>query len=584
MPYILNKTNGSVLATVADGTINQSTDLTFVGKNYAGYGGFIDENFLHLLENFANKSQPPKAIVGQLWYDSSNKKLKVYDGSSFVSLAYTSYSSNGSSPTNLSTGDLWFDQSQNVLNVYTGAKWLPVGSGGTGGTGGGGGGGGSAVTLSTIKDPLGNDHYIAKHIVPVNSVDVVVAITSSEDINVSTSTSIYSNFPTLRKGITLADTDPDGKSATGTAFGSGYYFWGTSGSSLKLTDGTRNYDPGEFLLKDEYQAGLLNGLSLTNNDNGVLVGTGGVFRFHADHGNSEGKMTGVNATKISFNLQYNNTTTNILMIDGNSLIPGTGNNVPRVYLGNTNNRFANIYATTMTTVTLNSTNIVATAGAFNTVSGTFAGNLTGNVTGNLYGNIIGGVDGTGSSGVVTQLLTTGASSTAGTIRGRWAVESGSSISLITQSISAGAAATAGSITGKWSLSSGSSLQATYADLAERYAADAAYDFGTVLIVGGEKEVTVTTERASIAVAGIVSQNPAYMLNSEAGNDETHPYIALKGRVWCKVTGTVNKGDLLVTSNMAGVACVWQPGDDANAVIGKALGTSIGPVGLIEVKV
>ena len=67
MPYILNKTNGSVLATVADGTINQSTDLTFVGKNYAGYGGFIDENFLHLLENFANKSQPPKAIVGQLW-------------------------------------------------------------------------------------------------------------------------------------------------------------------------------------------------------------------------------------------------------------------------------------------------------------------------------------------------------------------------------------------------------------------------------------------------------------------------------------------------------------------------------------
>jgi hypothetical protein len=134
------------------------------------------------------------------------------------------------------------------------------------------------------------------------------------------------------------------------------------------------------------------------------------------------------------------------------------------------------------------------------------------------------------------------------------------------------------------LTGGSTLQATYADLAERYAADAVYDYGTVLVIGGDKEVTVTTERASVAVAGIVSQKPAYMMNSNAGNDKTHPYIALKGRVLCKVTGTVKKGDLLVTSNMAGVACAWQKGDDASAVIGKALESSVGPVGIIEVKV
>jgi hypothetical protein len=86
------------------------------------------------------------------------------------------------------------------------------------------------------------------------------------------------------------------------------------------------------------------------------------------------------------------------------------------------------------------------------------------------------------------------------------------------------------------------------------------------------------------VAGIVSQNPAYMMNSDAGNDKTHPYIALKGRVLCKVTGPVKKGDLLVTSNMAGVACAWEDGDDANAVIAKALESFVGPAGVIEVKV
>ena len=506
MPYILNKTNGQLLTTVQDGSINQSTSLTFVGKNYAGYGGFIDTNFLHLLENFANNSQPPKAIIGQLWYDSVNKKLKVYDGTSFVSIAYTSSSSNGSPPTNLTTGDLWFDQSQNLLNVYTGAKWLAVGPSASGGATVGG-----STGLTIIQDSLGNPHYITKHIVPSGATDLVVAVSAAEDIVVNTTASIHTGFPILRKGITLSNADANGKSATGTGFGNGYYFWGTAATAFKLTDGTTNYNPGDFLLKRVYDAGTLNGIVL-DTDDGILVGQGGVFKFHADHGNSEGKMTGVNANKISFNLQYNSTTTNILMINGNSLLPGVGSNVPPVYIGSSGSRFAALYVNTVT-----------------------------------------------STSVATD-------------------------SIVTRVITSGGAAVTGTLTGAWSLTSGSTLQATYADLAERYAADAVYDYGTVLVIGGDKEVTVTTERASIAVAGIVSQKPAYMMNSEAGNDKTHPYIALKGRVYCKVTGTVKKGDLLVTSNMAGVACAWQKGDDASAVIGKALENSIGPVNIIEVKV
>lgn len=127
--------------------------------------------------------------------------------------------------------------------------------------------------------------------------------------------------------------------------------------------------------------------------------------------------------------------------------------------------------------------------------------------------------------------------------------------------------------------------ALYADIAERYEADAIYEPGTVLMHGGKKEVTLATSHATTAVAGIVSTKPAYMMNSDAGNDETHPYIALKGRVPCKVIGPVRKGELLVASGLKhGYATARQLGDDPHAVIGKALEDFSGPLGLIEVKV
>jgi hypothetical protein len=123
--------------------------------------------------------------------------------------------------------------------------------------------------------------------------------------------------------------------------------------------------------------------------------------------------------------------------------------------------------------------------------------------------------------------------------------------------------------------------AFYADLAERYAADAAYDEGTVLVIGGEKEVTVTTQFADTRVAGVVSKNPAYLMNKDAGNNETHPAIALKGRVPCKVVGYVKKGDLIVTSSTPGYGTA-AASVVAGAVIGKALGTQSEGFGIIEI--
>jgi archaellum component FlaF (FlaF/FlaG flagellin family) len=149
---------------------------------------------------------------------------------------------------------------------------------------------------------------------------------------------------------------------------------------------------------------------------------------------------------------------------------------------------------------------------------------------------------------------------------------------------AGGAGSTGTVHGTWNLASGATFLATYADLAERYAADDFYTPGTVLVIGGTQEVTVTTERASVARAGIVSTNPAFTLNAIAGDDTTHPYIALAGRVPCKVTGMIKKGDLLVTSTVVGHAESAQFGDDPNAAIGRALENFVGDSGVIEVMV
>lgn len=126
--------------------------------------------------------------------------------------------------------------------------------------------------------------------------------------------------------------------------------------------------------------------------------------------------------------------------------------------------------------------------------------------------------------------------------------------------------------------------ARYADLAERYEADTVYDEGTVLVVGGSKEVTTTNRAADPLVAGVVSKSPAYMMNSEAGNNDTHPYIALKGRVICKVQGPVKKGDLLVTSKHPGFATVYVEGDHPKAIFAVALADFDGDLGTVEVKI
>jgi hypothetical protein len=116
---------------------------------------------------------------------------------------------------------------------------------------------------------------------------------------------------------------------------------------------------------------------------------------------------------------------------------------------------------------------------------------------------------------------------------------------------------------------GTATAARYADLAERYATDKEYPVGTVVVFGGEKEITVSNIKMDTRVAGVISANPAYMMNCEAGSDVTHPYVALAGRVPCRVAGKIKKGDMLVSSGIAGVA-IATDNPRMGSMIGKAL--------------
>ena len=148
-------------------------------------------------------------------------------------------------------------------------------------------------------------------------------------------------------------------------------------------------------------------------------------------------------------------------------------------------------------------------------------------------------------------------------------------------LTTGANTTSGTITGNWTLSAGSKWNATYADLSEKYVADASYGPGTVLVFGGEHEVTISTEMNTTRVAGVVTTDAAYTMNSGL-EAEFVADIALQGRVPCKVIGPVFKGDLLVAAGNG--HAIANNEARAGTIIGKSLENFNEASGIIEVAV
>lgn len=235
---------------------------------------------------------------------------------------------------------------------------------------------------------------------------------------------------------------------------------------------------------------------------------------------------------------------------------------------------------------------VSGAVAFATTANAVAGaNVSGAVAFATTANAVAGANVSGTVANATYAVsagTAGSATTAGTVTTAaqpniTSVGTLTSLSvsgaLTSTQLTAGANTTAGNITGNWTLTAGSRMQATYADLAEYYEADVKYLPGTVLMFGGEKEVTLAEDGTS-KVAGVVSTNPAYVMNSTCPGLLTA--VALQGRVPCKVRGKISKGDMLISGGNGFARPNQFP--SMGTVIGKALEDFDGYEGVIEVAV
>ena len=126
MAYQINKTDGTIIATVVDGQVDTlSTDITLIGKNYSGFGEAFNENLVKILENFASTTAPLHPLKGQVWFDNAENKLKVYNGSTFIPVSSATISS--TQPDTLSIGDLWFDDVGAQLYFFDGNQPILIG-------------------------------------------------------------------------------------------------------------------------------------------------------------------------------------------------------------------------------------------------------------------------------------------------------------------------------------------------------------------------------------------------------------------------------------------------------------------------
>ena len=221
MSYTITLTDGAIYATIADGTINTSANpaVTLVGKNYAGYGAFLNTNFMRMLENSSNNTAPPAPIEGQLWWNNtaSAGKLSVYMGSAWKSLSALVVSSTTPSAAVYSTtGDLWYDTVNQQVNIWTGSAWLLVGpqfSAGTGITG---------AFANVITDSISVTHKVIELVVNNNVVGII-----SEDTVFTPQTTIP-GFANVNPGLQLANV------SNGVGGASVPSYWGQGNTGLNV--------------------------------------------------------------------------------------------------------------------------------------------------------------------------------------------------------------------------------------------------------------------------------------------------------------------------------------------------------------
>ena len=319
MAYTIDRYSGVTLTTVEDGTVDQTTDIKLVGKNYAGYGEIQNENFLHLLENFSGTSQPPKAISGQIWFDATASKLKFYDGSKFRTTGGAEVSA--TQPAGLATGDLWWDSTNEQLYAYNGTGYVLVGPQGSG----------TSVTQMktvTIRDTTSTNRLVIQAIVNDEVIYMISAV--SFTIDSTDPTNAVTGFDVVKKGLTLRNT----QNATGGVTSTTDYYWGTASNSLKL---------GGYTASDFALAGSGSFTSLVNfADAGISIGDSNDLKIYVENDN-EGVIQNDVGTVIKIKVDDSvGTVAQPLAIESTGMHPGADNTYN---IGKSSNKFATVYAT-----------------------------------------------------------------------------------------------------------------------------------------------------------------------------------------------------------------------------------------------
>jgi hypothetical protein len=505
MPYSVSNTDGSITVSVADSTVDTSTySLALVGRNVSNYGAYFVQNTIRHLENFASAVAPTPGttLTGQIWYDKGDEVLRVYDGTMWKSATGISV---GSAPTtSLSAGTAYFNTILDKLYVYDGTTFKVAGYSGEVS---------SAYSATTnigsptnygtklrnifLKDSIGVDRAVLALVYVNDSADgsinqgtttttsgreTLMAIISDHDVFTVASSSSSTEGETINWFPELS-----GAGGIGTTIRPGINLRTEySGTALALSERTYRADAAYRLNLGTVGS---DGSNISASD--VIWSGGAGYVPSVDNSSVLGSSTRRFANTFTGTIYLGNGT------NGSLLTAGT------VSIGNATNYVNHVYANNITVAdVINfSTADLGTSGS--PIQNAFFANATISTALNTTSITKTGVDGSGDIG-----------------------QSGNRFNSVFATTFNGTATTA-----------------RYADLAEKYLADAEYEVGTVVAVGGEAEVTAsaTGDRA----LGVVSGSPAYMMNSEL---EGGTYIALKGRVPVKVVGAVNKGDKLVATD------------------------------------
>jgi hypothetical protein len=401
MAYPITKTDNTTIATIADGTVNSSaTSLTLIGKNYAGYGNFLNENFVKLLENFAHGMAPSNPQTGQLWYDSGNKILKLSTSGSANEwkpiCSLTASTTTPISPPPV-VGDLWWDSASNSLNAYASSTlgWIQIGpsfstAGGTTGT-----------LVTEIRDSNNNTHSIIRLLVQGS----LVGIISSNTAGFIPQTTI-TGFPFIYYGYNVHSSAKfDGGAANNSSRLNGF----TSSQFLRSDDNDDNnghsltvgsLTVGSDFTLTENAANVQVKNTTNNSDLNFYVTTANVLTPAFTLTGTTARATFSNSLLVNGALTANTTVSIVGAATLSSSLTVSGNILPAANgtgsIGVNGTRFANIFANGITvTDTVNSGNLFAARHV-----GTF-GNIT-----NINANTVSTTQATASSYLRTGVFAT----------------------------------------------------------------------------------------------------------------------------------------------------------------------------------